>query len=563
MRAAVLVSLFMFTACASGGSVSGPAGDDDIARDDDPADATDTADDGPGDTDDAPPADGDDRFDVEFVDDPLLPPPAPVAVRLVLNEVDCRGRDWIELAVVGAETFDAAGWAVTDNPADPARAFRLPGGARATRAVPLRLRQKTNGEAGFDFGIKCGSDRVYLLDPAGAVADAVRVPEIAETSTWGRVPDGARPWREATPTPEAPNRAARAPVDAIFDLDAISTIDLALPAPSLAALTDKPYDWAEAGVTVNAGGAVYVLPRIGVRLKSGLSFRPIDRKASFKLRFDRFDTAGRIAGLTDLNLNAMVDDPSMLREAVSYAVFRALDVPAARTGWARVRVNGADYGLYVALDRYDRNFADARFSATAHVYEGTGDLFDGRLADFDTDVGDAAERSDLAALIAAVNGPPEGRWAAAAPRIVVRDFVRFQAGELLVGQLDGYSLAANNYFLHADDRGVFTPMPWGLDRATTIEPRFDAATSRFGEICAAAPACRAAYRTAVGDSVRALDAVDPAALTRRLATVIASAAAADPKVEATPAERAAAVEALAAYWAKRRAAAVAWLAAGR
>ena len=61
----------------------------------------------------------------------------------------------------------------------------------------------------------------------------------------------------------------------------------------------------------------------------------------------------------------------MLHETVSYAIFRAAGVPAPRTGYAYVRVNGEPFGLYLNLEPYDTVSLERLFpGGTQHLYEG-------------------------------------------------------------------------------------------------------------------------------------------------------------------------------------------------
>ena len=61
----------------------------------------------------------------------------------------------------------------------------------------------------------------------------------------------------------------------------------------------------------------------------------------------------RFFGLKTLTLNNMVQDPSMIHELLAYKVFRSAGVAAPRTGYAYLRVNGADYGVYLNIETLD------------------------------------------------------------------------------------------------------------------------------------------------------------------------------------------------------------------
>ena len=46
-------------------------------------------------------------------------------------------------------------------------------------------------------------------------------------------------------------------------------------------------------------------------------------------------------------------------------------MPASRTGYAYVRVNGSDYGVYLNVETLDDVSLPRWFASTGHLYEGT------------------------------------------------------------------------------------------------------------------------------------------------------------------------------------------------
>ena len=76
-------------------------------------------------------------------------------------------------------------------------------------------------------------------------------------------------------------------------------------------------------------------------------------------------------GLKHLTLNNMVQDPSFERERLAYQLYRGFGVPAPRAAHVRLRVNGADWGLYLHLESFDRRFLARWFpSNDGMMYEG-------------------------------------------------------------------------------------------------------------------------------------------------------------------------------------------------
>lgn len=214
-------------------------------------------------------------------------------------------------------------------------------------------------------------------------------------------------------------------------------------------------DYQPATFSLRAGGQSHGPLDVGVRLKGGIgSFRPLSQKAAFKLKFDELVDDQTFFGLEKLTLNNMVQDPTMVHETLAYETFRALGVPASRTGYAFLRVNGVPFGLYLNIEALDSVALPRWFTSTRHLYEGA----------YGTDV------------------TPGG---AAAP---------------------------NNYYLHSGDTGadawIFRMLPWGTDWTWETRLGFGQKGGLLLNRCLADLSCAAMYRAAlieVRDSILARD----------------------------------------------------------
>jgi hypothetical protein len=94
------------------------------------------------------------------------------------------------------------------------------------------------------------------------------------------------------------------------------------------------FPWARAELT--AEGKTF--KNVGIRYKGNSSYVAAGNslKRNFKIDLERFDENQAFHGRRSLTLNAGAMDPSRLREALAYAVFRAAGVPAPRTAFAEV-----------------------------------------------------------------------------------------------------------------------------------------------------------------------------------------------------------------------------------
>jgi len=463
-------------------------------------------------TDDVPPADvspdGDEVL-ADVVDDapeetldtaPIeVSPPAP---RVVLNEIECRGdpTDWVEVVNVGEVDVALDAWWVSDDPGDPAHRQPL-GLAGETLAVGDRVVIDLVG-----FGVACGTEALHLgRDGAPELLDSAPAGNNPEGHTWGRLPDASGPFRINKPTRALPNAAPDLdPFDQIgtlYDpLRPVPTIDITLTSAARQALLSQPYEWVTATFALTDALGTTTQPA-AVRIKGRIgSFRTLDGKCSFKIDFDRNWPGGRFRGVEALTLNNMVQDRAKTHEALAYGFFRAMGVPAPRVGYAWVRVNGTAYGLYSNLEAYNNPFFDNHFESTRVVFEGAygDDLFANSASTFELDRGDPADIALLEALIAAGQAAPaNGFMASTAAFLDWPEVIRTMATETLIGHWDGYAPTRNNYYLVADDAGVFRLMPWGTDQTFEQNRAFFGGNGLLMQRCVNDQACRDLYEDAL------------------------------------------------------------------
>ncbi len=346
--------------------------------------------------------------------------------------------------------------------------------------------------------------------------------------------------------------AAEDPAAAMYDPAAVWTIELTLPKASEETLEAEPTkDYVEGFMTLRETGGtpgtegppVINAMKVGIRLKGnvGGSFRPLDTgKAAFKIKCN-FESGKKCLGLKKITLNNMVQDASMVHETLAYGAFAANGVPASRSGYAYVRVNGEDFGLYlnvetlddVALKRLFGSFDDE----VQHLYEvgEANDVFPGGAAEFEVDEGDEVDRGDLEALAVAANGGGKPWATAVAPYADLAEMTKMWAVEKYIDHWDGYSGHAeegtrpNNYFLFSEPSGRFKMLPWGTDQTWAptkgfpkIEVTFDGHGGLLFDKCLEDAECGLSYWYALQEFATAgIAALNPGALTTSTAALLA------------------------------------------
>jgi spore coat protein H len=223
---------------------------------------------------------------------------------------------------------------------------------------------------------------------------------------------------------------------------------------------------------------------IGVRLKGSSSVKLLDKKPSFTLKFNEFESGQRFYGNEKVCLNNSASDPSCLSEAIGGEIFRAAGVPAAKVTFAQVTLNGRDLGLYVLAQAPNRDFLSDYFKrAKGNYYEGDAADITEKLR---LDSGNGPkDNADLKALAnAAKEADLTQRLNKLRNVLDVDKFINFLAAEVFTANHRGYAINRDNYYVYHDpesDRIVF--IPDGLDGlfekpTTPLMPEFKGLLAR-------------------------------------------------------------------------------------
>ena len=456
--------------------------------------------------------------------------------RVLLNEVNCEGADFIELFNAGDEPGSLTGWVVNDD-ADVESGWTFPADAvLAPGEWAVWYRDEAAGLAGFPFGIKCGAgeDTIRLFDPTGNEVDAWELSSFAFAgAVHGRLPDGGA-WGLAAATPGAANVPFEVPdVDAWFDVAVIRRLDIVIPESSVVNLAAEPRTWTPASLSL-PDEEIGPL-EIGIRIKGQLgSFRTLDGKSAFRIDLNRYVAGQTLYGLDELTLNNMVQDPSVIHEFTAYWIFREMGIAAPRVTWVQVTVNGTDFGLYLSVEGLNLPMLARWFESTSHLYEGAygQDLFVGDVEGLEVDEGSETDRSDVLVLANLLETEGiEGFYDATTELIDWAQVVRMLATEVWIGHWDGYGPYRNNYYFHFDGAGRFSLLPWGTDQTFSDYLRILRGEGLVFQACIANEECRLDYADALRDVSGLVTTSDLVSIVERQAEFLRDAFIADTRRE--------------------------------
>jgi spore coat protein CotH len=245
--------------------------------------------------------------------------------------------------------------------------------------------------------------------------------------------------------------------------------------------------WSKGDVTFD--GETY--RAVGVRYKGNYTFMATARSLKKSMKFDlnRHVEGQKLDGLTMLNFNCGLSDPTQAREALSYAFFRDAGVPASRTSFAELTLTVPGkhdkelVGVYTVVEQVDKGFLKRHFKdSTGMLLKPEG--LHGGLANLGTTwkayearykpTGPPTDEQknrliDFTKLIS--SGTDEAFAKEIGSYLDVEAFLKFIAANALLSNLDSYLGYGHNYFLYLVPKtNKFVFIPWDLDLSLSTWP---------------------------------------------------------------------------------------------
>ena len=242
----------------------------------------------------------------------------------------------------------------------------------------------------------------------------------------------------------------------LLDASSVNTLTFEVAAEELEAMSSGSHRYGHS--TLRCGGRS--LADVGLRYKGSPAKEAASGKPDFNVELNEFVSGQSLQGLKRLVLYATRGDPSYLSAPIGLELFRQAGVPAARFGFARVRLNDRDLGLYVVVEGVDRTFLRHHFARNdGNLYdEGPDTDVDGQLEKYGGKKNPGQQDVDALAAAAKASDPAR-RWGQLRQLLDVDRFVTYAALEVLLALEDGYAVEADKFRIYHDPaaRLVFFP----------------------------------------------------------------------------------------------------------
>lgn len=281
---------------------------------------------------------------------------------------------------------------------------------------------------------------------------------------------------------------------------------------------------------------------VQIHIKGSSTWQPIDQKPSLVVDVDNRAPGAEFMDQEKFYLHNDLYDPSFMSETLAYGFYREWGYPASRTSFARLTINGDDYGLYTIVEPHEEQFLRTWFAdPDGNLYE-NGEAYcdvwdvdcmeaeevDEGNGDALRQLGDAARHGDFATDV----------W----PLLDQERFVAYLALEASIAHWDSYSYDLSNYQLyHEPTTNTWSMLtqsmdldfgwrPWSYDECARYG--MDPGTYTMGALadqCQQDATCHTAFVDAVEEYADRLEAADGATRVRELDTFIGEEAGSDPR----------------------------------
>jgi hypothetical protein len=264
------------------------------------------------------------------------------------------------------------------------------------------------------------------------------------------------------------------------------------------------------------GGVLFTTSAFSLKNSGNRTLRA--PKRSWRFILDATGPGNRLAGMSRINLKAMYNDPSQMREALAWRLFGEANIPASRHTYAKLAFDTTYRGLFSVIEQVDKKFLRDHFGGNhqGNLYKtGCRDIgcasLEYRTGPDGDDTGrqyfvpgspertyrlktntndpEANTYDDLACFIRTINGIglPGGderfdtdTFRESVDGIMNVDaFLRWAAVNMLLGSWDNYYATRSNYYLYNSGRRgaakdfVSSPyfhfIPWDYDNCLGID----------------------------------------------------------------------------------------------
>lgn len=252
----------------------------------------------------------------------------------------------------------------------------------------------------------------------------------------------------------------------------VETINISLTEEDFADILANPTD--EEFHSADLSTDDTTLYNVAFRTKGNSSLTSVANSESerygFKVKTNKYVDDQYLDGTNEFVLNACYNDPSYLREYITYNASDFLGLYTPETKFVWLTINDEDYGLYLYVESYDDTFIDSNTtSSDTNLYKADGEnctvtISDG-ISGFENKSGSDDEMYNVQALINTLDAFDSVDTTDIEKLLNVESVLKWTALSYVCGNYDSYigSKAHNYYLLYTDSK--FNMVGWDYNMA--------------------------------------------------------------------------------------------------
>lgn len=277
---------------------------------------------------------------------------------------------------------------------------------------------------------------------------------------------------------------AQTAADRLWEEGFLGDIHIQMHQDSLDSLMADP--WSNHYFPVEFSWMGDTLRDVGIRIRGNTSRN--SPKKSFKISFNEFVSGRAYAGVRKLNLLAMHNDPTVVRQKLFYDVWNRCGLTTRRATFAKLFINGAYRGVYTNAEEIDKIWLAGNFSSnTGNLYKCTwpADLvylgqnqanykaiMNGVDRAYDLQTNETADDySDFVRLCAALDLTDPTQFVQQVQAVLdVDNVIKAYALDIATGNWDDYAYNKNNFYLYFHPvEGKFKYLTFDTDNTFGID----------------------------------------------------------------------------------------------
>ena len=149
----------------------------------------------------------------------------------------------------------------------------------------------------------------------------------------------------------------------LFDTGTVHTLDIVMDDWDSFISTCTNEEYSPCSVAIDGES----FRNVGIRAKGNTSLTQVEsygnNRYSFKIEFDHYENSQSYYGLDKLSLNNIIQDNTYMKDYLSYQMMAEFGAVSPLCSYVYIRVNGEDWGLYLAVGGVEESFLQRNYGA--------------------------------------------------------------------------------------------------------------------------------------------------------------------------------------------------------